>query len=125
MKTILLVIVGLVAFSVFSIIIHQDFDFSKIDKSDSYQTCQNAVFNWVDLGHKIDKVPKEVAREMNMSSMSEEILRSMHIFSQDVLITEGLLKQKNNATLAVLNNCDAESFTSAKIHALDSLEKRK
>ena len=112
MKTIFLIIIGLVVFSVFSITIHQNFDFSKMGKSDSFQTCQNTVSNWVDLGHKIDKVPEDVARNMNISSIPENMQRRMHIFSQDVLITEELLKQKNDATLAVLNHCDEESWTS-------------
>jgi len=126
MKIILLIIIGLVVFLVFSIIIHQNFDFSKMDKTDSFSslTCQNAIYDWIDLAHKIDKVPEDVARNMNMSSMPEDVLRRMHIFSQDVLITDELLKQKNNATLAVLNNCDVKSLTSGKIQQLDHWENR-
>jgi len=86
--------------------------------------CQNAISDWVDLAHKIDKVPEDVARNMNISSMPEDVLRRLHIFSQDVLITEELLKQKNEATVAVLNNCDGESWTDIMNSKLRSLERQ-
>jgi len=124
MKTILLIIVGLVVFSVFSIIIHQNFDFSKMDKTDSSLTCQNAISNWIDVSRRINPIPGEISRSMNISSIPKDMAIKMNLIPGDV-ITEELLKQKNNATLAVLNNCDVESLTIDEIHELDSWGKGK
>ena len=89
MKTRLLIIIGLVVFLVFSIIIHQNFDFSKMGKTDSFSslTCQNAISDLVNAAHRIPSVPQE-----NLKSGK-------------------ILHEKNDATLAALNHCDLESMT--------------
>jgi hypothetical protein len=49
--------------------------------------CQNAISDWLDVAAKLDPVP------------------------QEILEKEKLFKQKNDATLAVLNHCDVETWT--------------
>ena len=126
MKTILLIIIGIIAFSVFSVIIHQNFDFSKTGKTDSFSspTCRNAMSNLADLANRINPISEDISRSMNISSIPEDMAIKMKLIPGDE-ITEELLKQKNNATLAVLNNCDVASLTVEEIHELDSQWGRK
>ena len=56
--------------------------------------CQNAISNWLDAADKLDPVP------------------------ENTLIRDELLKQKNDATVTLLNRCDVESLTVEELEKL-------
>ncbi len=70
---------------------------SLLEKSDL--TCHNAIFDWLDVTDRLDPIP------------------------EDVLVREELFKQKNDATITLLNRCDVESLTVEEIQKLRSWEK--
>ena len=114
MKTRLLIIIGIVIFTISitssSIVYNQEIKLitrmmqSDSEPSDRHPTvlntviCQDAISNWLDVSDRLDPVPK------------------------DITVREDLFRQKNDATLTLLNHCNVESLSVDELQNLRHVE---